>query len=229
MPVPEYGAAPLAKFFLLVRGFQLLSFIIIVGITANFVSEIVNSGYPTCHEIIGTLTVVSLPPSTPPHLTTPRNLALRSPLEPCRSCADVPKTCLVTFYTLISIAFFYASANLGLLIMAGLDALCLIAFIVIAVVLGKPLSYLQCNLVSDTDAATSAASAFAFTKSIGDNIGKHGDYVGWAGATRANCYESKAVWGLSIALCILFAGSTMVLPVLWLKAKRAGGGAKSAA
>ena len=60
MPLPSYGAAPLAKFFLLVRGLQLITFIIIVGITANFVAEIIAQGYPTCKEIVGTLTVVRL-------------------------------------------------------------------------------------------------------------------------------------------------------------------------
>ena len=58
MPIPTYGAAPLAKFFLMVRGLQLLTFVIIIGITANFVSEIVASGYPVCREVVGTLTVV---------------------------------------------------------------------------------------------------------------------------------------------------------------------------
>ena len=58
MPVPSYGAAPLAKTFLLLRAFQLLSFLIIIGITANFVSEIVNNHYVVAKEIVGTLTVV---------------------------------------------------------------------------------------------------------------------------------------------------------------------------
>ncbi|KAL9052286.1 MAG: hypothetical protein Q9162_005488 [Coniocarpon cinnabarinum] len=187
MPLPSYGAPPLAKFFLIVRAFQLLAFIIIVGITANFVSEIVDSGYPVCREIVGTLTV----------------------------------TCLTAFYVLISIAFFYANANLGLLIMTVFDFLWLIAFIVIAVVLGKPLSYLQCKLIDSADKATNAANAFAFTESVSNNIGKQGNYVSWVGATKANCYESKAIWGISIGLCILFACSVMMLPVLWMKSKRA--------
>lgn len=105
--------------------------------------------------------------------------------------------------------------------MTVFDFAWLIAFIVIAVVLGKPLSYLECNLVDNADAATNAANAFAFTESIGNNIGQTGNYFGWAGATKANCYESKAIWGISIGLCILFACSVMVLPALWMKAKRA--------
>lgn len=45
-------------------------------------------------------------------------------------------------------AFYWSEANLGLLIMAGVDALLLIAFIVVAVVLGKPISYLDCRIAS---------------------------------------------------------------------------------
>ena len=108
--------------------------------------------------------------------------------------------------------------------MAAFDFFWLIAFIVVAVVLGKPLSYLDCRLVQDTDAATTAANAFAFAQSISNNIGQKGQYVGWAGATRVNCYESKAVWGMSIVLCILFSCSVMVLPALWMKAKKAAAG-----
>ena len=84
--------------------------------------------------------------------------------------------------------------------MAACDFFWLIAFIVVAVVLGKPLSYLDCSLVDNADAATNAANAFAFTESVGNNIGKQGNYVGWAGATKTNCYESKAIWGMSISL-----------------------------
>ena len=63
MPVPSYGALPLAKFFLFVRALQLISFIAIVGITANFVSEIVSTGGTVAKEIVGTLTVVRYFPS----------------------------------------------------------------------------------------------------------------------------------------------------------------------
>ena len=111
--------------------------------------------------------------------------------------------------------------------MTAFDFFWLLAFIVIAVVLGKPLSYLQCNLVGDADSATNAANAFAFTQSIGNNLNKPGNYYGWAGATKKNCYETKAVWGTSIGLCILFAASSMLLPTLFMKAKKAMRGGKA--
>jgi len=58
MPVPDYGAAPLAKTFMLVRGLSLLAMVLVVGLTANFVSEIVSTNVDPPREIIGTLTIV---------------------------------------------------------------------------------------------------------------------------------------------------------------------------
>ena len=46
--------------------------------------------------------------------------------------------------------------------------------------------------------------------------------AGWAGSGRAECYETKAVWGLGVVLCVCFAGSGVVLPVLWWKGRRGG-------
>lgn len=166
MPVPSYGAPPLAKFFLIVRAFQLICFIAIIGITANFVAEIVSTGADVAREIVGTLVVTSI----------------------------------AALYCLLTIPFFYANANLGLLVMTTLDFLLLIAFVVVAVVLGKPLSYLNCYVVQNTSASVNAASAYVFTESIGNNVNVGGDLVGWSGTTRANCFESKAIWGMSIAL-----------------------------
>lgn len=62
MPVPEYGAAPLAKTFVLVRGLSLICMIAIVGMTANFVAEIIGSSVEPPKEIVGTLVVVRGPP-----------------------------------------------------------------------------------------------------------------------------------------------------------------------
>ncbi|KAK4934201.1 hypothetical protein LTR66_015680 [Elasticomyces elasticus] len=109
--------------------------------------------------------------------------------------------------------------------MSAIDSLLLLAFIVVAVMLGKPLSFLNCMIIGDASAAANAASAAAFTQSIATNLGKSGSALGlgsWAGSTRVNCFETKAIWGCSIALCILFTCSTVLLPTLWYKSKRAG-------
>ena len=60
MPIPTYGAAPLSQTFLLVRIMQVISMITIVGMTANFVSEIVSAGIEPPKEFVGTLSVVCL-------------------------------------------------------------------------------------------------------------------------------------------------------------------------
>lgn len=65
MPVPDYGAAPLAKTFLLVRGLSLIAMIAIVGMTANFVSQIVSSNIEPPKEIVGTLVIVRTSHSPP--------------------------------------------------------------------------------------------------------------------------------------------------------------------
>lgn len=196
MPVPTYGAAPLSKFFLLTRILELVCMIGIVGITANFVDQIVSSNVEPPQEVVGTLSV----------------------------------TCLAALYCLVSIAFFYSEAFIGLFVMTGLDAALTIAFIVVAVTLGRPVSYLKCALVEDTSSEVTAASAYAFTSAVSDNWGKSGveaGFAGWAGATKVNCYETKAIWGLSIALCILFSTSCFVLPTLFFKNKKANAPPKS--
>ena len=58
MAVPSYGAPPLAKAFLMIRGLQMICFIIMIGLTSTFVAEIVASNGVVLSEIVGTLTIV---------------------------------------------------------------------------------------------------------------------------------------------------------------------------
>lgn len=144
---------------------------------------------------------------------------------PCRK-----QTCLAALYCLISIPFFYAQANLGLMVMTAIDFSLLLAFIIVAVVLGKPLSFLNCMIIENKDAAANAQSAATFTQALASNLGKAGSTLGladWAGSTRVSCLETKAIWGLCISLAILFSCSTIILPTLWMKQRKAGGGPKS--
>lgn len=105
--------------------------------------------------------------------------------------------------------------------MTAIDALSLLAFTIISVLLGRPLSFLNCTQVANASGAAHAASAYAFTTALASNLGKSGA-AGFANL-ETNCYESKAIWGLCIALCILYACSSMILPTLWWKARKAGG------
>ncbi|KAF2708040.1 hypothetical protein K504DRAFT_534722 [Pleomassaria siparia CBS 279.74] len=133
-------------------------------------------------------------------------------------------TCIATLYVAVSIAFYWSQANLGLLVMAGVDSLLLIAFIVVAVTLGKPLSFLNCYVIGKTSDQVDAQSAYAFAMSVAQNLNTMGSNLplgNWAGATRTNCFQSKTIWGLSIGLCILFTTSCALLPTLWYKQKKA--------
>ena len=100
-------------------------------------------------------------------------------------------------------AYYYSDANLGLLVMAGADSFLLIAFIVVAVTVGKPVSYLNCYVIGKTSTEVDAAYAYAFTTSVKNNLNQMGDKLGlgrWAGVTKSNCFQVKTVWGLAIAM-----------------------------
>jgi predicted transcriptional regulator len=58
MPIGnQYGA--LGATFQVVRAFQIMSMIAIIGMTANFISNIVSNNLTAPSELIGTLSVVS--------------------------------------------------------------------------------------------------------------------------------------------------------------------------
>ena len=102
--------------------------------------------------------------------------------------------CLITF-------ILYLDGILPFLINTGTDSLLLIALIVVAVVVGKPLSYVNCSMVGKLTGADS--SAYAFTSALASNLNKEGgeiSYRSWIGASKSNCLEMKSIWGLSIAL-----------------------------
>jgi len=67
--------------------------------------------------------------------------------------------------------------------------------------MGKPLSYLKCTSLAEL--GYKDATAYAFSSHLDSYIatinGKI-DYKSWIGASKAICLETKAIWGLSIAL-----------------------------
>lgn len=102
---------------------------------------------------------------------------------------------------------------LPFLVAVGLDSVLLIAVIVVAVTTGKPLSYLNCAVLSNKSGSTSS-----FISSMGTNMKKVNYWI-WAGANKTTCYEMKAIWGLSIALCVLFATSSICSACMWKRQK----------
>lgn len=178
MASQNFGA--LGATFTVVRAMQAISLIIIIGISSNFVSEMVAADQKPPSVLIGTLSV----------------------------------TCIAVLYVAITFIL-YLDAYLPFLISTALDGLLLIAVIVVAVTVGKPLSYLNCS------ALPSSGTTSSFLDSVGKNIGKV-DYWIWAGASKITCFEMKSIWGLSIALCVLFAFSAVCSVCMWRRQKMQG-------
>ena len=60
MQIPSYGAAPLSATFLIVRALELICMLCIVGLTSNFIGQIVSSNVEPAQEFIGALAVVRI-------------------------------------------------------------------------------------------------------------------------------------------------------------------------
>ncbi|PYH43620.1 uncharacterized protein BP01DRAFT_344250 [Aspergillus saccharolyticus JOP 1030-1] len=188
--MPPYGL--LGATFLIARAIQMCSLIAIIGLTANFISEIVSNNATPPAIFIGTITVTSI-------------------------------AVIYAFITTI----LYADNILPFLAAAIMDTLILIAVIVVAVILGKPLSYLQCTQIGATATTTTNTDSSAYTfathlSSYLDHLNGKVNYTNWIGATKAVCLEAKSIWGLSIALCIMFFFSAICGIVLWRQKKKAG-------
>ena len=77
----------------------------------------------------------------------------------------------------------------------------LIAVTVVSVVIGKPLSYLNCKVVGSASVSQSAYQLGAQLKNTIENKGAGNiQYGNWISANKSTCYQMKAIWGLGIAL-----------------------------
>ncbi|RJE20524.1 hypothetical protein PHISCL_07140 [Aspergillus sclerotialis] len=173
--------------FHIARAFQGCSLIAIIGMTANFIAQIVSANATPPNILIGTIAV----------------------------------TCVAVIYCVIT-SILMIDNILPFLACAILDLLVLIALIVVAVIIGKPLSYLKCgslHLPSDEDGDSSALAFTTHLKSYLNKAGEKIDYINWIGASKAVCLEGKAIWGLCIALCILFFFSAVCAVCLWKRKK----------
>ena len=182
MVAQHHGA--LGATFSLVRLLQVVSLIGIIGMTANFVSEMVSANSTPPNVLIGTLSVV------------------RGSWTQCMTELTTAheQTCIAVLYCAITFIL-YLDNLLPFLINLGTDGLCLIAVTVVAVTVGKPLSYMNCQI--DSASSGDSNAAYDFTANIGHNLNQNGgsiDYGSWAGADKTTCLEMKSIWGLSIAL-----------------------------
>ncbi|OJJ08619.1 hypothetical protein ASPVEDRAFT_57650 [Aspergillus versicolor CBS 583.65] len=187
--MPRYGA--LGATFLIARAIQACSLIAIIGLTANFIAEIVRYDAKPPDIFIGTITV----------------------------------TCISCIYTIIT-SILFIDDILPFLAAGILDFLLLIAVIVVAVVIGKPLSYLECGEIGDIlkgkFARDDGSSAYTFATHLSsylDHLSGAVDYKSWIGMSKGVCVEAKSIWGLSIAMCIMFFFTTICCVCLWRQKK----------
>lgn len=101
---------------------------------------------------------------------------------------------------------------LPLLISTAADGTCLVATIVVACVVGRPVSYLSCSALAD------GGNTANFIHSLFMNLSRK-NYFEWVDADKATCFEVKAVWGLSIGLCVLYFMSSITSACLWKRIK----------
>ena len=110
------------------------------------------------------------------------------------------QTCIALIYCIIT-GILYFDNILPFLACAAMDLLVLVGMIVVAVVMGKPLSYLSCSSLASL--GDNDATVYAFSSKLDSvlaTINKKIDYASWIGASKTICLETKAIWGLSIAL-----------------------------
>ncbi|KAL2266689.1 hypothetical protein VTJ83DRAFT_6041 [Remersonia thermophila] len=128
---------------------------------------------------------------------------------------------MAVIYAVITYILYY-DAMLPLLATSFFDCLLLIACVVVASLVGKPLPRLNCAALagaSPLDAATlrwTSSSPLQHSTILTKTI----SYPTFIALDKATCQEIKAVWGLSITLCILFAFSTLACIGLWHRFRR---------
>jgi len=104
-------------------------------------------------------------------------------------------TAIATLYTLVSVSFFWAQAQIGMFVMGGLDFLLTIAFIVVSVTVGKPVASLNCYWRFEN-----AGDVLSGLQANWNKKGSTVDLEFWSGMNKSNCFETKAIWGFCIAL-----------------------------
>ncbi|KAI1432855.1 hypothetical protein GGR50DRAFT_696657 [Xylaria sp. CBS 124048] len=196
---PQLGA--LGVTFTALRALQLLALVPIIGLTGNFINEFASEQREVPDVLVGTITVTL-------------------------------KTSISAIYVIISYILYY-DGMLPLLISAALDTALLIATIVVAVTIGKPLSMLRCELLPEP--ISSSTQVVVTTVTARDTYGYHesaaaryDSFISLIATDQPHCYETKAVWGLDIALTVLLSLSALVCVGLWhslrrMRAPRSGG------
>jgi hypothetical protein len=113
--------------------------------------------------------------------------------------ALINQACIAIIYCVLTFIL-YIDNILPFLINAGVDTSLLIAFVVVSVTMGKPLSLFDCQAIG---AVNNPVSALQFTNRVLTTVttaGGDSSMSNWINSSTTNCLEMKAVWGLSISL-----------------------------
>ncbi|KAL5337444.1 hypothetical protein BJX70DRAFT_399580 [Aspergillus crustosus] len=135
-------------------------------------------------------------------------------------------TSIATLYTIIT-TILYIDSILPFLASAIIDTLLLTSVIVVSILLGKPLSYLQCEEIGNILNQDDPASAYTFATHLRTYLGSlegEVEYKAWVGTSRAVCLQAKSVWGLAIGMCIMFFFTVVCCVFMWRQSKLAAGG-----
>ncbi|KAH9894665.1 hypothetical protein F4778DRAFT_784092 [Xylariomycetidae sp. FL2044] len=115
---------------------------------------------------------------------------------------------IATLYVAISYILYYDSL-LPLLIAGGMDLSLTVASIVVAVTVGKPLPMLRCEALPEPVSETATFTMSISARGYSSAAAKYNSYLALITKDQPHCYQIKAVWGLGIALCVLFAFSAL--------------------
>jgi hypothetical protein len=112
---------------------------------------------------------------------------------------DKKQVSIAVLYCAITVIL-YLDNILPYLINTAIDSAFLIALIVVSVIVGRPVSYLDCQALDNI--SNTSSSAFDFTSALGSSLKNDGqiDYSKWIGTSKSTCLEIKSIWGLTIAL-----------------------------
>lgn len=163
---------------------EFITLIAIIGLTASFVSDMVNANVSPPSLLVAILSLVS-PPFSSIHQ---KQLWL----------TGANQVVLTELYIIITSILFY-DHKMAFKWALCLDCIILAGLIVIAVEAGKPLSYLRCSDIGTSDDASTFEStlsslAGALSSATGSNA-----FSNFIASARHVCTEMKAIWGLIIA------------------------------
>ncbi|PHH51840.1 hypothetical protein CFIMG_005964RA [Ceratocystis fimbriata CBS 114723] len=181
----------LTSTFVTARLLQFLISVSVISLSATHISDIYSAEY------------------TPPFILT----------------ATLVVTC-ISIVHVAATAFLYRKSLLPLLASAGGDFAVFVALIVVVAVQGNPLSSVSCSSLSKDRASISsyAAPSDATTSSASGTESETGSkatlsYSLYTSASKSTCASLKALWALTITMCILFAISFLAQLLLWRQSR----------